>query len=79
MSSGVDSGGSVVAPCGRNRRKGDDDDDTDAFAALQHSLEQPPQQIALTKAAMAVLRKGRVVGHRAIESQTAEMQTAEME
>jgi hypothetical protein len=78
MSSGVGSGGSVVAPCGRNRRKGDDDD-TDAFAALQHSLEQPPQQIALTKAAMAVLRKGRVVGHRAIESQTAEMQTAEME
>jgi hypothetical protein len=38
-------------------------DQSRADAALQHGLEQPPQHIAVAKAAMAVLREGRVVGH----------------
>ena len=36
-------------------------------AALQHGLEQPPQQVAVAEATMAVLREGRVVGHVAVE------------
>jgi hypothetical protein len=38
-------------------------------AALQDSLEQPSQQIALAEAAMAVFREGRMVGHRAVEAE----------
>jgi len=48
-------------------------------AALQHRLEQPPQQIALAKAAMPVLREGRVVGHRAIEPEPAEPPVGEIQ
>ena len=48
-------------------------------AALQHALEQTSQQVALTKAAVAVLREGRVVGHRAIEPELAEPPVRQVE
>jgi hypothetical protein len=47
-------------------------------AALQHAFGQTPQQIALTKAAVPVLREGRVVGHRAVEPEPAEPPTISM-
>lgn len=48
-------------------------------AALQHALEQPSQQIAFAKAAMPVLREGRMVGHRAIEPEPTEPPVGEVE
>src|SRR6202023_1202296 len=48
-------------------------------AALQDGLEQTPQQIALAEAAMAVLRKGRVVGHTPIEPEPAEPAVGEVQ
>jgi hypothetical protein len=40
-------------------------------AALNGHLEQLPQQIAVAEAAMPVLREGRVIRHRAIETEPA--------
>ena len=48
-------------------------------APLQHGLEQSPQQVAVTKAAMAVLREGRVVGHLAVEPEPAEPAVGEVQ
>src|ERR1051326_159698 len=36
-------------------------------AALQHRLEQSPQQIAFAETAMAILRERRMIGHLAVE------------
>lgn len=41
-------------------------------APLQHRREQPPQQIALAKAAVAGLREGRVIRYTAVETEPAE-------
>ena len=48
-------------------------------AALQHGLEQPPQQIALPETAVRVLREGRVIRHLAFEPQTAEPAVGEVQ
>jgi hypothetical protein len=45
---------------------------------LQDGLEQTPQQIAFVEAAMAVLRKGRVVGYTPIEALKSEIAEAEL-
>lgn len=42
-------------------------------AALQYALEQTPQKIAVTKAAVTILREGRVVWRRTFESEPAEL------
>ena len=48
-------------------------------AASNDGLEQMPQEIALAKAAMPVLRKGRMIGDLAVESETAEPAIGEIE
>jgi len=48
-------------------------------AAPQHALEQPPQQIALAKAAMPVLRERRVIGNLAIQTESAEPSVRQIE
>jgi len=48
-------------------------------AALQYALEQTPQQVAVTKPAMAVLREGRVIRHRALKSQPAKPSVGEVQ
>jgi hypothetical protein len=40
--------------------------------ALQHGLKQSAQQVAVAKAAMPVLREGRVIGHLASQAEAAE-------
>src|SRR5262249_30977892 len=47
-------------------------DKTFTDTALEDHLEHPAQQIALAKAAMTVLRKGRMIGYVAIEPQPTE-------
>jgi hypothetical protein len=46
-------------------------DKTFLDAALQNGLEKPAQQVAVTEAAVPVLREGRMIGHRAVETQSA--------
>jgi hypothetical protein len=48
-------------------------------AAGDRRLEQLAEQIALAKATMPVLREGRVVGHRAVQTQPAEPAIGEVE
>ena len=43
-------------------------------AAFQDGFEQAPQQIALAKAAVPVLREGRMIGHFAVETQSTKME-----
>ena len=43
-------------------------------AALQYSLEQSPQQIAVAETAMAILRERRVIGHLAVEPEPTKME-----
>src|SRR5207302_722322 len=45
----------------------------------QDGLEQTPQQIAITEAAMPVLREGRMVGYIAVEPKTAEPAVRQIE
>lgn len=48
-------------------------------AAHHRRLEQHAQKIAIAEAAVAVLEEGRVVGHRAIETQPAEPSVSKVE
>jgi hypothetical protein len=41
---------------------------------LQHRLEQTSQQVTIAKAAVAVLRKARMIRHRAVEPKPAKME-----
>ena len=54
-------------------------DQTLVEAGLQDGLEQAPQQIALAKAAMRVLRESGAVRHRAVETQAAEPSVGEVQ
>ena len=55
-------------------REGFAPDDPFLHAARHNGLEQLAQEIALAKAAVSVLRKGRVIGNPAIQSEPAEME-----
>jgi len=47
-------------------------DQTGRHAAPQHLIEQPAEQIAVTKTSMAILREGRVIGYFILQAQSAE-------
>src|SRR5215468_5743514 len=47
-------------------------DQTFVDAALQHGFEKPAQQVAVTETTMPVLREDRMIGHFAVETQSAE-------
>jgi hypothetical protein len=50
-----------------------------AQAAFHHRLEQMPQDIALPETAVPVAREGRMVGHLAVQPQTAKPSVSQVE
>ncbi|MCY1533154.1 hypothetical protein D9M68_684670 [compost metagenome] len=54
-------------------------DQAGRHAAPQHLIEQPAEQAAVTEAAVAILRKGRVIGDFILQSQPAEPTVGQVE